>query len=77
MILAVFLFVRRRKKLILGIVVDHVLGENLFIRAYVVPAELLIHEIRKLFHIHLDIRNIIRSDKVEFYHLSDIFFEIL
>ena len=56
---------RRGKKIVLGIIVDHGLGQDLVLLVAPGRGELRIHEGGHLIHIQVNIRNIIRMDIVD------------
>ena len=65
MLPGIFLFHRRRKKIVLRVIVDHCLGQDLVIAVALRRIELLIHESCDLIHVQVDIRDISRFDIID------------
>ena len=54
-LLGIFLLVRRRKEVVLGVVVDHGLGQDLVLRVTLGLCQPLVHKCGQLVHVQRDI----------------------
>ena len=66
MLAGIFLLLRRRKKVVLRIIIDHRFGEDLILAETTGLVQVFVHKRGYLIHIEIDIRDIRRIDQVNF-----------